>query len=281
MLKIGEFAQLGNVSIRALRFYHEEGLLEPCYVDPSTRYRSYETKQLENLRDIRLYKSMRFSLAEIRELLRKRPRPAEREQILRERRALLKQRIAEDVESLARVEAQLRTAHKEALEGWRIELRETQPVWVASLRERIHSYEEADGLFAEIERRIGAEFLMGKRAALWHTCVNDGPQIDCEALCFLKRPASLARGIRMYQMPAVRVASLLHSGSDESFSQAYQALNAWLRRNKLVSRGPKCEIYWNEPSKEKEGESLTEIRLPVVASGSRREREATLRGAPA
>ena len=29
MLKIGEFAKRGNVSIRALRFYHEAGLLEP------------------------------------------------------------------------------------------------------------------------------------------------------------------------------------------------------------------------------------------------------------
>lgn len=271
MLKIGEFAQLGNVSIRALRFYHEEGLLEPCYVDPSTHYRSYEPKQLQDLRDIRLYKAMKFSLGEIRELLRERLGAAEREQLLRERRTLLKQRIAEDVESLARVEAQLRTVHKDALEGWRIELRATQPVWVASLREKISSYEETDRLFAEIERRIGQEFLMGKRAALWHTCANDGPQIDCEALRFLERPANLPRGIRVYQMPAARTVSLLHSGNDETIPQAYQALNAWLGRNKFVSRGPKCEIYWNEPRKGKEGKSLTEIRLPVVPCGSRRE----------
>lgn len=278
MLKIGEFAQLGNVSIRALRFYHEAGLLEPCYVDPSTHYRSYEPRQLQDLRDIRLYKAMRFSLAETRELLRERPSAAEREQILRERRALLKQRIAEDVESLARIEAQLRgTGHRNAQEHWHIETRETQPVWVASMREKIRSYEEADGLFAEIEQRIGQEFLVGKRAALWHSCASDGPQIDCEALRFLKRPASLARGIRVYQMPAIRVASFLHSGSDESIPQAYQALNAWLRRNKLVSRGPKWEIYWNEPPKEKEDESLTEIRLAVASSGSRRAGETKLR----
>jgi DNA-binding transcriptional MerR regulator len=281
LLKIGEFAQLGNVSIRALRFYHEAGLLEPCYIDPSTHYRSYEPKQLQDLQDIRLYKAMKFSLGDIRELLRERPSAAERERILRERGALLKQRIAEDVESLARVESELQTAHKDAHEGWRIELRETQPVWVASLREKIRSYEEADRLFAQIERGIGSEFLMGKRAALWHTCVSDGPQIDCEALRFLKRPASLPRGIRVYQMPVLRVASFLHSGSDESIPQAYQVLYAWLRRNRLVSRGPKCEIYWNEPPKEKAAESLTEIRLPVVACGRRREGEATLRGAPA
>lgn len=277
MLRIGEFAQLGNVSIRALRFYQEAGLLEPCYVNPSTHYRSYEPKQLQALRDIRLYKAMRFSLAEIRKLLREVPSASEREQILRERRALLKRRIAEDVESLARVETQLRTAHKGAPEGWRIEVRETQPVWVASLREKIRWYEEADNLFAEIERRIGRESLIGKRAALWHTCINDGPQIDCEALRFLRRPVSAAGGIRVRQTPAARVVSLLHLGSDESIPQAYQALNAWLGRNGLVSRGPKCEIYWNEPPKGNESESLTEIRLPVMACNGHHKGKTALR----
>jgi effector-binding domain-containing protein len=130
---------------------------------------------------------------------------------------------------------------------------------VASRREKIRSYEEADGLFAEIERRIGQEFLMGKRAALWHTCANDGPQIDCEAVRFLKRPVSLAHGVRAYQMPAARIVSLFHTGADQTIPQAYQALNAWMRRNSLVTRGPKCEIYWVEPPKGKDGESLTHL----------------------
>ena len=269
LLKIGEFAQLGNVSIRGLRFYHEAGLLEPCHVDPSTHYRSYAPRQLQDLQDIRLYKAMRFSLAEIRRLLRERPSDTERERILQERRALLKQRIADDLESLARIEAQLRSAtHSNPHPVWRIEMREVQPVWVASIREKIGSYEEANGLFAEIERRIGHESLVGKRAALWHTCANDGPQIDCEALRFLKRPASPTRGIRLFQMPAARAVSLLHTGADETIPQAYQALHSWLERNSLVSRGPKCEIYWIEP-KAREDESLTEIRLPVFSKGDR------------
>lgn len=269
MLKIGEFAQLGNISIRALRFYHEAGLLEPCYVNPSTNYRSYASRQLQDLQDIRLYKAMRFSLAEIRELLRERPSPAERKKILSDRRMFLQQRIAEDVESLARIEAQLRTAHEDAQEGCRIEVRQIPPVWVASARHKIHSYDEAGALFEEIERQIGQESLAGKRAALWHTCANDGPQIDCEALRFLKHPASPARGVRVYQMPAARAASLFHTGADEAIPQAYQSLNVWLRRNSLVSRGPKCEIYWIEPPHGRNGESLTEIRLPVFPGDSR------------
>ena len=280
MLKIGEFAQLGNVSIRALRFYHEEGLLKPLHVAPYTHYRSYEPRQLQDLRDIRLYKALRFSLAEIRELLRERPNSAERLQILRERRALLKQRITDDVESLARIDAQLRaTTSRSVEEGWWIEVRETPPFWVASMREKISTYEEADRLFGEIERRIGQEFLVGKRAALWHACANDGPRIDCEALRFLKRPANPARGVRVYEMPAARVASLIHTGADESIPQAYQALHAWMGRNSLVSRGPKCEIYWIEPCNGKASESLTEIRLPIFPKSKRGRGQSRVRAA--
>jgi len=275
LLKIGEFAQLGNVSIRALRFYHEEGLLEPSHIDPATNYRSYEPRQLRDLQDIRLYKGMRFTLSEIRELLRRRPGPTECRQILRERRALLKQRIAEDVESLARIEVQLGSvAREDEQASWRVEMRETKPVWVASMRERMRSYQEADSLFAEIEHRIGEESLARKRAALWHTCANDGPQIDCEALRFLKHPVNPARGVRVYQLPAARVVSLIHSGTDETIPHAYQTLHAWLGRNDFVSRGPKCVIYWIEPPKGSEGESLTEIQLQVFPGGSHARRRA-------
>lgn len=270
LLKIGEFAQVGNVSIRALRFYHEAGLLEPSHVDPSTNYRSYEPRQLQELQNIRLYKAMQFSLAEIRELLREPPSASERREILRERRALLRRRIRDDLESLVRIDAQLDVgAGARNRMSWRVEVREIRPVWVAAFREKICSYEEADGLFVEIERRIRPDLLAGKRAALWHTCANDGPRIDCEALHFLKRPAGPTPRVRVYPMPGVRVASLFHTGTDNTIPQAYQALHAWLARNRFVSSGPKCEIYWIESPKGSEGESLTEIRLPIFPAANR------------
>jgi len=271
VLKIGEFARLGNVSIRALRFYHEAGLLAPAHVNSANSYRSYEAPQLRELQDIRLYKDMGFSLEEIRELLREKPSPAELRGILSKRKEHLRQHIDDDLGRLARIEEQLRpTEDGENQVDWRVELREIQSVWVAASREKIRQYDEADEMFAEIERRVDRQVLTGERAAYWHTCANDGPQIDCEAVRFLKHPVGPLRGIRTYQMPAARVASIFHAGEDQTIPQAYQAVQSWVKRNGFHSYGPKCEIYWIEHREGKLEESLTEIRLPIFPGGAHR-----------
>ena len=41
MFTIGDFAQLGRVSVRMLRHYDAVGLLLPAHVDPSSGYRYY------------------------------------------------------------------------------------------------------------------------------------------------------------------------------------------------------------------------------------------------
>ena len=46
MLRIGDFARLGGVTVRALRHYEAKGLLAAAQVDPATGYRSYRFDQL-------------------------------------------------------------------------------------------------------------------------------------------------------------------------------------------------------------------------------------------
>ena len=46
LLSIGMFARACLLSVKALRNYHEAGILVPARVDPSTGYRSYHVGQL-------------------------------------------------------------------------------------------------------------------------------------------------------------------------------------------------------------------------------------------
>jgi DNA-binding transcriptional MerR regulator len=71
MIRIGDFSKLSRVSVKALRYYNEMGLLKPVTVDRFTGYRLYEYSHLSVLnRTLRVaLKELGFSLGEIGHLL--------------------------------------------------------------------------------------------------------------------------------------------------------------------------------------------------------------------
>ena len=91
--RIGEFADLGGVSRKTLRFYDEIGLLRPASVDPRTQYRHYMPEQLKDLASILALKSLGVSLAEIRQIIGKGGSVVERKPILKR----LKQRVERSI----------------------------------------------------------------------------------------------------------------------------------------------------------------------------------------
>ena len=67
-LKIGEFSQLMQVTVKTLRHYEQKGLLAPDEVDEWTGYRYYSIDQMQQLKDIRDLQRLGFSLDEIKDL---------------------------------------------------------------------------------------------------------------------------------------------------------------------------------------------------------------------
>ncbi len=67
-LKIGEFSQMMQVTVKTLRHYEQKGLLLPYEVDRWTGYRYYSIEQMQRLNTIRQLQRLGFSLDEIKEL---------------------------------------------------------------------------------------------------------------------------------------------------------------------------------------------------------------------
>ena len=67
-LKIGEFSQLMQVTVKTLRHYEQKGLLIPDEVDEWTGYRYYSIEQMQKLQTIRDLQRLGFSLDEIKDL---------------------------------------------------------------------------------------------------------------------------------------------------------------------------------------------------------------------
>lgn len=68
-VKISDFARVNGISVRALRYYDEIGLLKPTRVDSQTGYRDYDEAAASRLQAIRFYQTAGFSLRETADLL--------------------------------------------------------------------------------------------------------------------------------------------------------------------------------------------------------------------
>jgi DNA-binding transcriptional MerR regulator len=69
-LSIGHFSRMTFVSVKALRHYHEVGLLAPAWVDPDSGYRRYTIEQVPVAQVIRRLRDLGMPLEEIGAVIR-------------------------------------------------------------------------------------------------------------------------------------------------------------------------------------------------------------------
>ena len=69
MLTIGDFSRMTHLSVKALRHYHDMGVLEPAAVDPFTGYRLYDTGQVGSAQVIRRLRDLGMPLDSIAAVL--------------------------------------------------------------------------------------------------------------------------------------------------------------------------------------------------------------------
>jgi DNA-binding transcriptional MerR regulator len=68
-LSIGEFSKLTHLSVKALRHYHDVGLLAPAAVDPQSRYRRYDAAQTGDAQLIRRLRALDMPIDAIRDVV--------------------------------------------------------------------------------------------------------------------------------------------------------------------------------------------------------------------
>lgn len=69
LLTIGDFSRMTYLSIKALRHYHEVGVLEPARVDPDTGYRFYRPDQVATAQLVRRFRELGMPLDEVRSMV--------------------------------------------------------------------------------------------------------------------------------------------------------------------------------------------------------------------
>jgi DNA-binding transcriptional MerR regulator/effector-binding domain-containing protein len=104
MYSIGDLSQLGGVTPRMLRHYHELGILVPAEVDDATGYRRYDESQLADLLQILALKGLGFALIDIKRVVDGGISPSELRGMLLLRRTEIESELDEATTRLRRVE---------------------------------------------------------------------------------------------------------------------------------------------------------------------------------
>ena len=265
MFRIGDFSKLTRVSIKALRFYDEVGLLKPTYVDRDTGYRYYSATLLPRLNRIVAFKELGLSLGEIGHLLEG-DLPVDRvRESLQNRRAELTRRIERKRAQLAEVDAWLAQLEQAGrVPDYEVTIKQVAPRLVASVRDTLSSYADADDLFDELQSQFKHRGSPLDRGAIWHTCAGQRRSIDCEAILFLREPAPGAGRAQVYELPGVAVACVIHQGSDETCERAYVAARSWIESRGYAIAGPSREVYWQGDVAQDGDSGVTEIQYPII-----------------
>jgi len=264
MFRIGDFSKLTRVSVKALRFYDEVGLLKPTYVDLDTGYRYYSATLLPRLNRIVAFKELGLSLGEIGHLLEG-DLPVDRvRESLQNRRAELTRRIERERAQLAEVDAWLAQIEQAGrAPEYEVTVKQVAPRLVASVRDTLSSYADADDLFDELRSDFKQRGAPLDRGAIWHTCAGRRRTIDCEAILFLRGPQPHAGRAQVYELPGVAVACVIHQGSDETCERAYVAARSWIESRGYAIAGPSREVYWQGDVAQDGDSGVTEIQYPI------------------
>lgn len=269
MFKIGEFSKLSQVPVKTLRYYNEIGLLKPAEVDRFTSYRYYSADHLPRLNRILALKDLGLSLEQIARLLNNGLSPAQLRGMLRLKQAELQQRVQEEQARLARVEARLRQIEQEGkMPTYEVVLKKVLAMTVASVRDIIPTYSSQDGLWQE----LGAYLARHKSTPLspcftmYHDTEYKEVDVDTEVCEHVQGPLLDEGRVKVHQLPAVTVASVIHQGPYDGLGAAYDALAAWVEANGYRIVGPNREIYLQNVADHgitDPANLVTEVQFPV------------------
>ena len=250
--KIGEFARLCGLSVKALRFYDQIRLLQPAFVDPCTRYRLYAPEQLREVDAILALKDLGASLEDIRDVVNRGASASERRRLLIKLRARAQRSIQVAQKSLTWIDSALED-NQDARRCASIVLKRRAPLRIASLRAQLTRYSEINSVERELMRAVYPEFTGNLQGVLWHRCEDSGA-IEGEPFVQVSAKAPRSRTYELKELPSTTVASAACECDDRAAEHAYESIARWLSVHDYRLAGPKREIYVGK---------ILEIQFPV------------------
>ena len=253
---IGDFSRMTQLSVKALRHYHDVGVLVPAAVDPWSGYRYYDVEQVPVAHIVRRLRDLGMPLADVRTVLQAPD--------LRTRNEVIVAHLARMEAELALVESTV-SSLRSLLEG---------PAATAHVRHRAVAAAQAlaisesvamadlepwcDQAFSELHERIRSAGLepAGVPGGLYPGELFEVEVADVLVFIPMVRAVPPIGRMRMVEVPGAELAVALHEGPFAELDRTYGALGTYVAERELAVAGPIREYYPTE--------SAIEVGWPIL-----------------
>lgn len=266
-VSIGDFAVMTSLSRKALRHYHDIGILEPAHIDPHTGYRFYDTSQVDHAHIIRRFRLLGMSIPDIKALLSTEDAGARTDIItthLEQMEAQLQQTrdtvgALRELLSPVRTPSDVTSRHEPALAVWSVSATiDTSGIddWFTASLRTLHQAvaTAAGGPTAVVPGGLyDRELFLEQRGS---------------ATMFVKAPPSAdpPEGIRAEVLPRAEFAVLTHPGGHDGIDRSYAALGIYVNEHLISSQGPIREHYLGGTPTDPARFTATEICWPIFST---------------
>jgi DNA-binding transcriptional MerR regulator/effector-binding domain-containing protein len=280
-LPIGDFAKMTHLSVKALRHYHDVGVLEPAQIDQWSGYRFYDPDQIPVAQVIRRFRELGMPLEEVRAVLQA-PDVGSRNDVI----VAHLERMESQLAQTQAVVASLRSLLERPAPPVSVEYRSAGRARALAVRDVVTE--------AEIQGWWVAAFteLYGVLAAAGVAPAGPGGALYAselfevekgEVVAFVPVPADGAAGgsgpgsgsgsgsafagagrAAVIDVPAAELAVALHEGAFAELDRTYGALGTYVAERELGVEGPIREYYLVAPwDTADEAAHRTEVGWPI------------------
>jgi DNA-binding transcriptional MerR regulator len=241
---IGDFSRMTHLSVKALRHYHDIGLLVPAEVDPATGYRYYNPDQVRTAQVLRRLRDLGMPLPEIGAVLDA-PDVTTRTDLMAAHLRRMESRLAETRTAVD----SLRSLLDRPPAPITVEHRSVGPVRALAIAGQVGAagldawwdaaFRELDGVLAAAGARPG-----GARSALYsaeYFTLESGGEVVAYVPVAVDVPAT--GRARLVDVPGAELAVTVHAGSFADLDRTYGALGTYVAEREIGLDGPIREHY--------------------------------------
>jgi DNA-binding transcriptional MerR regulator len=264
LLTIGDFSRMTHLSVKALRHYHDVGLLEPAEVDRASGYRLYEASQVPIAQVIRRFRDLGMPVGEVRAVLEA-PDVTIRNQVIVAHLERMEDQLAEMQATVVSLRAVLEGPRSPAP----IEYRTLGPTMTLAIRETVKAADMTVWWTEAFQTLRKAVDDGGLSRAGPDGCLYPNEMFELEEgemVAFVPvtgHPVGSGR-VQVYELPAVELAVMVHEGSYDDLDQTYGALGTVIAERAIGVEGPVRELYVVSPLDIDDVAALrTELGWPV------------------